>query len=263
MGLLSRRRSARARRRASGPIAGAEQLAQETGLPLLIEAPGNALAGPAERGGRWPSLSRAQIETARTLVGKIDALTSGKRPRSLFVADGIASVDGVAPAIAVATASALEGRRTLLVDCDFKHRGVAPRLALVGGPGIGDYLNRAAVPREMLQPLDLGGAEAQEVEGPGGLVFIAAGGGSASPMPAPTWDRFRHFIAKVTKAYDFVVVAGEPLLAPSEPSQLMPLLDATILCARPSAVTHGQALQAGATLRRWMPRTVGLVAAAG
>ncbi len=261
MGPISRLRSNRDRRRAARRIAGAEQLASEAGLPLLAVAPRENLGGPDPHGDAWPTLSRAQLETATDLLESVAALTAGRPPRSLFVADGISSEDGVAPAVALATVSALEGRRTLLVDCDFSRRPVAARLALEQAPGIGDFLNRAAGPRELLQQIELGGPAARDTGAAGSLVFIAAGGGSPYPMPAPTWDRYRHFIGKVTKAYEFVVVAGESLLAPSEPSQLMALFDATILCARPGAVTRGQALQAGATLRRWMPHTVGLVAA--
>lgn len=260
MGISSRIRAPRDRRRARRPVSTSEQLARETGLPLLAEAPAKALGGPLAPGDGWLSVNRAQLELARALAERLGSLTSGDPPRSLFVADGIESGDGVSPAVAIATASALEGRRTLLVDCDFHRRPLATGLALGDAPGIGDYLNRAARPQQLLQPLELGGRAVGRAR-PASLVLVGAGNGSSTPMPPPTWDRFRHFVSKVTRAYDFVVIAGEPLLAPSEPSMLMPLVDATLICARPSAVSHGQALQAGAALRHWMPRTAGLVSA--
>ncbi len=263
MAVLSRLRSLRAHHRAQRPIPSGEQLASATGLPLLMEAPQSALAGPGE--GRLPSssVSRAQLETARALIRALASLTGGEPPRSVFVSDGIESGDGVAPGLALATVSALDGRRTLLVDVDFRRRPVGTGLELDGAPGIGDYLNRAARPQALLQPLLLEGRAAGDGSGPGCLVFIAAGDGSPDPMPTPTWDRFRHFVAKVTKAYDFVVLAGEPLLAPSQPGQLISLVDAGVVCARPGVVTAAQAQQAGAALHRWLPRTVGLVAASG
>ena len=134
-------------------------------------------------------------------------------------------------------------------------------LQLDAAPGIGDYLNRAAHPQLLLQPLALDGRAAGD--GAGSLVFIAAGEGSPDPMPPPTWDRFRHFLAKVTRAYDFVVLSGEPMLAPSQPGQVISLVDATMVCVRPAEVSIEQARRAAATAHRWFPRTVGLVTASG
>jgi Mrp family chromosome partitioning ATPase len=263
MAVASRPGSQRERRRAQRRILSAEQLARETGLPLLIEAPVNAFSSPGGVVGSRSSVTRAQLETARALAEKLGSLTDGGRGGSVFLADGIESRDGVSPALALATVSALDGRRTLLVDVDFAERPLASRLALGDGPGIGDYLNRAARPQDLLQPLQLGGRAAENGVKPGSLVFIAAGDGGSDPMPSATLDRFRDFITKVTKAYDFVVLAGEPLLAPSEPGQLISLVDEAVVCVRPAEVSKEGALRARAALHQWLPRTVGLVAASG
>ncbi len=263
MAVFTRLRSRRSRRQAHQPISGAEQLAAETGLPLLLEAPQGALAWGGEEGRPAPSLTRAQLEAARGLIEGLPALTEGEPPSSVFVSEGFETDDGVSPALALATVSALHGRRTLLAEVDFRRRRMSQELRLPAGPGLGDYLNRAAHPQALLQPLQLGGRAAGDGSEPGSLVFIAAGEGSPDPMPPPTWDRFRHFVAKVTKAYDFVVLSGEPVLAPSQPGQLIPLVDATVVCVRPVSVSREQARLAGAALHRWFPRTVGLVAAAG
>ena len=81
-------------------------------------------------------------------------------------------------------------------------------------------------------------------------------------MPPPTWERFRHFVAKVTRAYEFVVLSGEPMLAPSQPGQLISLVDATVVCVRPAAVSSEQARLAGGDPAPVVSATVGLVAAA-
>ena len=261
MGIFSRLRTAPARRNARSPILNAEQLAGETGLPLLLEAPESALGGAGEEGRASPSLNRGQLETARSLIRSLPSLTEGEPPRSIFVAEGIEADDGVSPALALATVSALDGHRTLLVEVDFRRRLMSAGLRLAASPGIGDYLNRAAHPQLLLQPLQLGGRAAGDAAG--SLVFIAAGGGSADPMPPPIWDRFRHFLSKVSRAYDFVVLSGEPMLAPSEPGQLISMVDASVVCVRPAAVSVERARRAAATAHRWFPRNVGLVAASG
>ncbi len=263
MAFLSRFRSQRSRRPARLPISAAEQLAEETGLPLLLEAPGSALACEGAEGRPSPSLKRAQLETARGLIASLPRLTDGEPPASIFVSKGIEADDGVSPALALATVSALDGRRTLLAEVDFRGRRMSEGLRLAAGPGIGDYLNRAAHPQALLQPLQLEGRAAGDGVDAGSLVFIAAGEGSPDPMPPPTWERFRHFVAKASSAYDFVVLSGEPMLAPSQPGQLISLVDATVLCVRPGAVSREQARMAGAALHRWLPHTVGLVAASG
>jgi len=263
MAMLGRLRSLRSRRRARPPVSGAEQLAELTGLPLLLEAPESALDCEGAEGRPSSSLKRAQLETARGLIGSLSLLTDGRPPASIFVSRGIEADDGVSPALALATVSALDGRRTLLAEVDFRRRGMSEGLRLAAGPGIGDYLNRAAHPQALLQPLQLEGRAAGDGGDAGSLVFIAAGEGSPEPMPPPTWERFQHFVAKVSRAYDFVVLCGEPMLAPSQPGQLISLVDATVLCVRPGAISREQAQMAGAALHRWIPHTVGLVAASG
>ena len=259
MGTLCRIRLPRRRRRDRSPAFTGQRLSDQTGLPLLLEAPESALGGG---GGGIPSasLSRGQLEAARSLIDGLRTLTDGE-PRSIFVSEGIEEGDGVSPALALATVAALDGRRTLLVEVDFRHRSMSGRLNLAPSPGIGDYLNRAAHPQRLLQALQLEGRAA--ADGAGSLVFIAAGGGSPEPMPPPTWERFRHFLAKVTRAYELVVLSGEPMLAPSQPGQLISLVDASMVCVRPAAVSMERAERAAAAAHRWFPRTVGLVATSG
>ena len=260
MGTLSRIRLPRRRRRDRSPVLTGQRLADQTGLPLLLEAPESALGGGGG-GTPSPSLSRGQLEAARSLIGGLRTLTEGEPPRSIFVSDGIEEGDGVSPALALATVAALDGRRTLLVEVDFRHRSMSGGLNLAPSPGIGDYLNRAAHPQRLLQALQLEGRAA--ADGAGSLVFIAAGDGSAEPMPPPTWERFRHFLAKVTRAYELVVLSGEPMLSPSQPGQLISLVDASMVCVRPAAVSMERAQRAAAAAHRWFPRTVGLVATSG
>ena len=259
MGTLSRIRFPRRRRRDRSPVFTGQRLSDQTGLPLLLEAPESALGGG---GGGSPlaSLSRGQLEAARSLIDGLRTLTEGEPPARSSSRRGSEEGDGVSPALALATVAALDGRRTLLVEVDFRHRSMSGGL-ISPPPGIGDYLNRAAHPQRLLQALQLEGRAADD--GAGSLVFIAAGDGSPEPMPPPTWERFRHFLAKVTRAYELVVLSGEPLLAPSQPGQLISLVDASIVCVRPAAVSVERAQRAAAAAHRWFPRTVGLVATSG
>ena len=162
MGVFNRLWSTRSPRRAGQPILSAEQLSGETGLPLLLEAPESALAA-GEAGRPSPSLSRGQLETARSLIGCLESLNEGESPGSIFVSEGIEADDGVSPALAVATVSALDGRRTLLVELDFRRRPMSVGLQLDAAPGIGDYLNRAAHPQLLLQPLALDGRRRRQL----------------------------------------------------------------------------------------------------
>lgn len=144
MGTLSRIRLPRRRRRDRSPVFSGQRLSDQTGLPLLLEAPESALGGG---GGGIPSasLSRGQLEAARSLIDGLRTLTDGE-PRSIFVLEGIEEGDGVSPALALATVAALDGRRTLLVEVDFRHRSMSGGLNLAPSPGSATTLTAPPTP---------------------------------------------------------------------------------------------------------------------
>lgn len=245
-----------------GAVDDAADLARLTGLPLLLEVSGGALDPLGEPDeSRGPTINRRQLDAARSICRRLRPLGGNRPPGSLLVCPGIGAASGPTVAISVATAAAIEGRRTLLVDLDFLEAPVATALGLRQRPGIGDYLNTAAAPAEVLQAMELDGPALEPGRRSGRLVIIGAGSGSPTPMPPFTWERFSHFMEKAQRAYDFVVLSGEPLLAESQPCRVMPLADAALVCARAGETTRAEARAACSVLGRWTPPHASLLAA--
>jgi Mrp family chromosome partitioning ATPase len=160
----------------------------------------------------------------------------------------------------------LAGKRTLLVECDLRRPSFEHRLGIRGHPGLTDYLLGTAGPQEILQTVEL--AEPARINGTAGavtgatagtLVCIAGGTRVASGAELLVGDRFRDFLEKVSKAYDLVVLDGSPLLAVVDPLQILPHVDAVIICARAEHTTHEQARAARAALSALPDRPMGTV----
>src|SRR5581483_4174628 len=104
----------------------------------------------------------------------------------------------------LAIAYAQTGKRTLLVECDFRRPVLADRFGLERAPGMTDYLTGNAEPHAILQRATIptalhssnGNTAQVELQGAGNLVCITAG--STVPLPAELLasDTFRRFVGE-------------------------------------------------------------------
>lgn len=165
-------------------------------LPVLAE-----LSGFEPGAGQVWSLRQADFERLTGLQERLG------ETRCLLVS-GEAELGG-ALGIALAGAAGAAGRRTVLVECDLARPRLALDLGLEPAPGLHEYLRWEATPEQVLQPLALAGSAAREASEP--LVFIAAG----RPAPDPTTlfglQSFHHMTAKLSAAYELVVLVGPAL----------------------------------------------------
>ena len=153
------------------------------------------------------------------------------------------------------------------MECDLRRPCFAQRFAIQPQPGLTDYLLGNANPQDILQTVELveparvNGTEAapQPNEAAGTLVCIAAGSSASNPAELLISERFTEFIETVSKAYNLVVLDASPLLAVVDPMEILPRVDAAIVCVRVQRTTREQARAARVALSSLPERPMGAV----
>jgi Mrp family chromosome partitioning ATPase len=214
----------------------------------------------------------ADIEQFRILRRNLELLDHHKPPRSILVTSTVAGEGKTTVASSLAFAMAASGKRTLLVDCDLRRPTLAARLGIENTPGISEYLVGTASPEQILRSislpdsLTLAGADDHEprngsgsVWAPEKLVCIPSGAVTSRAAELLGSQRFSEFIAQVSQVYDAVVLDSSPLLPVADTLEVLPHIDAVVICARESHTTRGQAQAARATLDRFPARPAGVV----
>jgi hypothetical protein len=182
---------------------------------VLAEVP----APEREGGGRPGALSRAELHAYADLAKGLE---------------GARAVLAIGPsksraALGLATVATAEGRRVALLEADLVAPSLADRLGLAAAPGLHEYLRGGANAQRILQPLVLAGPGAAEATQP--LVCVVAGEPAREALPLLESERCRGAIARLSSAYDLLVVEGIPLDADVRALHaLASLADATVAC---------------------------------
>jgi succinoglycan biosynthesis transport protein ExoP len=258
-------------------------------LPVLTHVRNQTMGQVARLNGD----SNVDFEAFRILRRNLEVLDPDQPPHSILVTSA-APQEGkttVASSLAVSLASA--GRRTLLVECDLRRPALAARFGVEQSPGITDYLAGKASPQAILRTvpiaapkhrnggppttngnghgaaeLDQGGSRwANGCRTPGSaegqheqrLIFIPSGSNTPLGSELLASSRFREFVEQVSEAYDAVVFDSSPLLLVSDTLEILPSVDAVVVCARASRTTQAQASAAKEALSRFPERPIGLV----
>jgi capsular exopolysaccharide synthesis family protein len=239
---------------------------EELGLPVLGRVSNTALgyAGLARNG--LPPMGDADFEAFRMLRMNLAYLARGEPVRSVLVTSGLSEEGKSTVSAALASAAVLAGQRTLLVECDLRRPCFARRFGIQPQPGLTDYLVGNAGPQEILQTVELaepagvnGAAGEEQARIAGTLVCIAAGSRVNNPAELLIAERFADFLDEVTKAYDLVVLDASPMLAVVDPLEILPRVDAGIVCVRAQKTTREQARAARAALSTLPQRPMGAV----
>lgn len=239
----------------------------ELGYPVLGRIGSSALgsAGLASNGRAF--LTDADIDSFRVLRTNLAFFDTERPHRSVIVTSGLAEEGKTTVAASLASAAAAAGQRTLLVDGDLRRAAIASRLGIQSSPGLAEYLAGMTTEQEILQshPIELGrngGAKGQAGSAPpveSTLVCISAGQPPAQPAELLASKRCQDFLAKVAADYDLVVIDSSPLLSSVDPLELIPYVDAVVVCVRLSRSTRDEARAVKGTLDLLPKRPTGLV----
>jgi capsular exopolysaccharide synthesis family protein len=213
---------ARARR-----VGSKEELVREVGVRVIgelpwVQAPARG-AQPAEaRPGRLdPTLVLSEsVDGIRAmLLCDAEHLPGGK---VLMITSAVACEGKTTLASRLALSVANAGKRTLLIDCDFRRPELHNIFSVPRGPGLSNVLLGQASTAEAIQP------------GPiSGLSVLPAGDNSHRVNQAELMDRTRQLLEQFRRDYDFILVDCCPVLPVADALLLGRRVDGVLLSVRP------------------------------
>jgi Mrp family chromosome partitioning ATPase/capsular polysaccharide biosynthesis protein len=261
------------RLRSSGDVE--EQIA----LPLLGQVRTDALgSSPSGRGDHLPD--PIDWELFQIMRRNVEFLEPGRSIRSVAVTSPMPEEGKSTVASFLALANAAAGKRTLLIECDLRRPTLAARLGAKSAPGLTDYVLGKVQLSDVIQTIDFGDAMSSNGAGPasGGLdrapgsdskasaralkhrlLCITAGSPTQHAVEVLRSGALSALLAEVQEAYDLVVLDTPPLLSVVDTLELLPSVQATIVCVRVHQTTHQQARAGKAALSRLPERPTGVV----
>jgi Mrp family chromosome partitioning ATPase len=220
--------------------------------------------------GKRRSDQQLDIEAFRIVRRNLEFLADESSPRSILVTSGLPEEGKTTVAGSLAFAMAAAGKTTLLVDCDLRRPMLSTRLQLKQSPGISDFLVGRATPEEILRTVEFNEAhsrngstpavdEANPEPSPHKFACVPAGSSISRATETLGSPQFKEFIDQVSQVYDIVIFDSSPLLPVADTLEILPHVDAVIICAREFKTTRAEASAAKAALSRLPERPTGLV----
>lgn len=243
-------------------LRGWEEIESEIGVPILAQVDGAILGHtPANPDGKTDSEDGdAAIASFAILRRSVELLRLDSAPRTVAVTSAAPAEGKTTVATWLACAFANVGRRTVLIEADMRRPVLASRLNLPGGPGLGEYLSGRATAEEILRVVELPGHGRSGVNVNGSsLVCIPAGHPLAGGDEALASSRFREMLAEISEAYDAVVLDTSPLLPVADTMEILPHVDAFVLCVRSGQSTRMEVATMRSILERLPDRPSGAV----
>jgi capsular exopolysaccharide synthesis family protein len=232
-------------------------------MPMLGYVNAESLGGAGLTGnGRSPDRN---LEPFRILRANVEFLAGDQPLRAIAVTSPLAEEGKSTVAAGLATAAALRGKRVLLAECDLRRPVFADRLEVPSSPGITDWASGKAKPEDVVRSVPIAARDSAPSEDEGErspehfLTVISAGSFTPEPAELLASRRFREFMGEVREAYDLIVLDCAPLLSVGDALEVLPLVDAALLCVRLGRTTRDQALAAKAALGYMPKRPIGLV----
>jgi capsular exopolysaccharide synthesis family protein len=232
---------------------GGHEVQKRLALPLVgyVRKESLGMVGMSQNGSGL--VSEADLEAFRILRKNVDFLGREEELKVVAVTSPLPEEGKSTVASWYAYASALVGKRTILVECDFRRPVNASRLGFDPDPGLSDYLAGEATPKEVLRTIEVHGRGAEK------LPVIPAGGTILQPTEMLASKRFKDFLDQLRKVYDLVVIDCAPLLPVGDTLEVLPQVDGVLLCVRLRQTTLDQASRAKQVMEHLPEKPTGLV----
>jgi len=166
-----------------------------------------------------PNSSFAEaIRTIRTglLLSSVD-----HPPRSVLVTSSVPGEGKTTTALALASAAAASGLRTVIVDCDMRQPSMHVNLGANNELGLSDYLTGNAQLEDLIH-----------IDDRSGLHYICAGRLPPSPTDLLSSNRMKQLLQQLSAAFQMVMLDTPPILAVSDALLLVRSVDKTIFVVR-------------------------------
>jgi succinoglycan biosynthesis transport protein ExoP len=166
-----------------------------------------------------PNSSFAEaIRTIRTglLLSSVD-----HPPRTVLVTSSVPGEGKTTTALALASAAASSGQRTIIVDCDMRQPALHANLGVKNELGLSDYLTGNAALEDLIH-----------IDDRSGLHYICAGRLPPSPTDLLGSNRMKQLLQQLSAAFQMVMLDTPPILAVSDALLLVRTVDKTIFVVR-------------------------------
>lgn len=190
------------------------------GVAELDPGPDGPIVGSGNGAGL--AVAPAAAPAVAELAGRL-GVVGGAGPGSIALTAIGPGADPLGVAAALAIAATEAGLRALVVDADLGRPGLARRLGVEPAPGLHDYLEGRAGPREVLRGVAVAGGEG----------FAAVPAGSPAPGATVAGSRFAALVSRLGRAYDVVLYASPPILGSEDADAVVGLVDEVVLLVGP------------------------------
>lgn len=209
------------------------------------------------------SIADVDLEAFRIMRRNLEFLDVDNPVKVVAVTSPLPQEGKTTVASSLAVAAATGGKRVLLLEADLRHPTLPGRIGGQEKPGLSDYLVGDAEPTDALQLIEFtdpnhGSSNGHGPTGPR-VAYVSAGSPTPEPAELLASQRFEQLLADVREVYDLVIIDTPPLLPVVDTLEMIPQLDAIILCVRVRQTTRDQALGARQVIARFPERPVGVV----
>lgn len=192
------------------------------GVPVLasFDDPADLLVS----GGGAIEIDRASSITLRDLAERL-GIAEPDGPRTLAAFD-VAAGDGSLPVLAgLAVVAGELGLRAILVEGDLRRPLLATTLDVEPSPGLGDYLQGSAGPRDVLRSSRVTDGDGDHVP----LVCVPAGERRVDLPGGIDSTRFEALLERLPRVYDIVLLSGPPVRPEGDAATIAGLMDGVLL----------------------------------